>query len=191
MRRRLRHLLALAGACSALALGACGSSEDPEGDPLPAASVSDIENRLDEIQRRYDDAVEDGNLGACNQINSDSLKAIREIIAGLPEGVDADVRDAVKEGFARLGELADQECAALELEPEPRPEPVPVPVPVPEPEETETEETPTAPTDPDPKPEKDKEKKEKPDKGSGGIPPPENPNSNGGGVEAPGLEGGG
>lgn len=190
MSHRLRHLLALAGACSALVLGACGSSEEPEGDPLPAASVSDIENRLDEIQRRYDDAVEDGNLGACNQINSNSLKAIREIIAGLPEGVDADLRDALEKSFARLGNLADEECADIEPpEAEPAPAPAPEPEPEPAPEETVPEETPTVPAEPEP--EEKKEKKEKPDKGSGGAPAPENGNSNGGGVEAPGLEGGG
>jgi hypothetical protein len=141
--RRQRQLLAAIAACSAAGLGACGSSDEPKGKPLPSASVSQLQQRLDEIERRYQDAVDNGNVGACNDIGDDSLPAVEDVIASLPDNVDTDLRDALEQSFDRLRELTEQECADVEPEPEPEPEPVPE-EPVPEetvPEETVPEET--------------------------------------------------
>ncbi len=185
MTLRARYLLGVLGTCSALGLAACGASEEPKGDPLPADAVATLQQRLDEIERRYQDAVDNANVGACNDIGSDSLPAIQDVIAGLPQGVDAELRTAVDRSFARLAELTDADCADIEPEPEPDPEPVPAPDPVPEPvpetvpEETTPQETaPDEQTTPEPAPD------------SGGKPAkPEKP-PKGGGIEVPpGLEG--
>ena len=62
MTRHRRHLLAACAAC-ALAVAGCGSSDEPEGAKLPQASVAQLNQRLDEIQRRYDDARDNQNPG--------------------------------------------------------------------------------------------------------------------------------
>ena len=137
MNVRPRHLLGLLGICSTLALAACGSSDEPEGDPLPADAVAQLQQRLDEIERRYQDAVDNSNVGACEDIGNDSLPAVEDVIAGLPESVDPELRTAVDQSFARLAELTETECA--DIEPERVPEET-----VPEetiPEETVPEET--------------------------------------------------
>jgi hypothetical protein len=186
---RARHLLGVLGTCSALALGSCGSSEEPEGDPLPAGAVAELQKRLGEIERRYQDAVDNGNVGACNDIGSNSLPAVEDVIAGLPQSVDPELRTAVEESFARLGELAEAECADIEPAPKPAPEPAPEPVPAPEPEPEETVPEETVPQETAPEEEIDPELEED----SGGKPSkppkPEKPPKGGGGIEVPpGLE---
>ncbi len=183
MTRRLGQLLGVLGACSALALAGCGSaSDEPEGDPLPADAVAQLEIRLDEIERRYQDAVDNGNPGACRDIGTDSLPAVEVVLAALPESVDPELRTAVDRSFARLGELAESECADIEPEPMPE-EPVPE-EPIPEeiiPEETVPEETVPEETVPE---ETVPEEIVPPGNGNGG-----GNDGNGGGAEAPpGLE---
>ncbi len=182
MTLRARQLLGLLGACSVLAFAGCGSSEEPEGDPLPADAVTDLQTRLDEIERRYRDAIENGNVGACNDIGLDSLPAVDDVIAGLPAGVDPELRTAVDRSFDHLGELAETECADIEPEPVPE-EPVPEePVPdAPVPEETIPEETIPEETVPE---ETIPEEIVPPGNGGNG-----NGNGDGGGIEVPpGLE---
>ena len=179
MTRRPRQLLGVLGACSALALAGCGSpSEEPEGDPLPADAVAQLEIRLDEIERRYQDAVDNGNAGACKDIGSNSIPAVQKIVAGLPDSVDAELRSAVKASFVRLGELAESECA--DIEPEETVPEAPIPEePIPEetiPEETVPEETVPEETVPE---ETIPEEILPPDDGGGGG------GGNGGGAEAP------
>jgi len=181
---RARHLLGVLGTCSALALGSCGSSEEPEGDPLPAGAVAELQKRLGEIERRYQDAVDNGNVGACNDIGLDSLPAVEDVIAGLPQSVDPELRTAVEESFARLGELAETECADIEPAPKPEPEPEPEPIPEPEPEPAPVPEE-TVPQETVPEEEIDPEL----DEDSGGKPfkppKPEKPSKGGGGIEVP------
>lgn len=183
MTRRGRHSLAALSAAGALALAGCGSSDEPEGEPLPTASVEQLERRLDEIERRYQDAVDNGNVGACDDIGDDSLPAIQEVIDGLPPSVDPELRTAVERSFDRLRELTESECA--DVEPAPEPEPIPEPVPLPAPPETETE----------PEPEEEPEEEEAPEELPEETLPPQNNrngngNGNGGGVEVPpGLDG--
>jgi len=181
---RGRHPIAALTLAGALALAGCGSSDDPEGDPLPSASVERLEVRLDEIERRYQEAVDNGNVGACEDIGDDSLPAVQDEIDGLPQSVDPELRAAVERSFDRLAELTEAECADVEPARDPVPEAEPVPVPEPEPDtETQTEET--TPEEPTPEelpeevfPHQEKGKA----KGKG----------NGGGAEAPpGLQGDG
>ena len=50
-----RHPLPTALAvCACLGLGACGSNDEPEGEKLPADSVAALQNRIDEVERRYE-----------------------------------------------------------------------------------------------------------------------------------------
>ena len=143
MTTRVRHLPGALGSCLALALAACGgSSEEPDGDPLPADAVAQLQQRLDEIERRHQDAVDNGNVGACQDIGTDSLPAVEGVIADLPQSVDPELRTAVDRSFARLAELTDSECA--DIKPEPAPEETVPQEPIPEepvPEETVPEET--------------------------------------------------
>ena len=169
MNPRARHLFAVLGTCSAFALAACGSSDEPEGDPLPADAVAQLQQRLDEIERRYQDAVDNSNVGACEDIGNDSLPAVEDVIAGLPESVDPELRTAVDQSFARLAELTETECADIEPEPVPE-ETVPEEI-IPEetiPEETIPEETVPEETVPPEIPEEI-------------VPPGNNGNGNGGG----------
>ena len=188
---RPRAQLAALVACAALIVGAgCGSDDDPEGRPLPRQAANELEKRLDEVQRRFDAASEEGKAGACNDIDDDSYPAIDRIVNTLPENVDPEVRDALQASLERLRELTREGCADVEdttTQEEPAPPvttPPPAPVePQPAPEPTETQ--------PPPQDEnKDEEKKKKPDEGQeedGGIGPNGQgpPGQDGGGQPAP------
>ena len=69
-------------------MAGCGGSDEPEGEKLPQASVAELNQRLDEIQRRYDDARENQNPGACEDIQNDSFPEVKSILDALPEDVD-------------------------------------------------------------------------------------------------------
>jgi len=161
--RARQTLLALAAAAVLGATG-CGSSDEPppeRGKGLPADAVDALDRRLDEVQRRYDDGVDNGNVGSCEDIEGDSFSGeggIDELVSGLPRDVDPDLRAALERSIERVRELTG-DCAeqAEAVEPEPvEPEPEPVPVePVPEettPEETTPEKTKPEKTTPEPEP---------------------------------------
>lgn len=148
MSRYRQHPLALLLACSLMGLApaGCGSSGDEqEGEPLPRATAGELQKRLDEVERRYQDGVENNNPGACRDIQTDSFVAIDEILAGLPGTVDPDVRRAAKGSFENLRTLTEDGCADVqpgpetETETEPPPEEAAPEAPVPdvsEPEKT-------------------------------------------------------
>lgn len=176
------HLAALA-ACAALFLAAgCGSSDDkPEGEPIPADIAAVIQKRLDEVQRRYDDGVDNDNAGACKDIENDSYRAIDAAVDGLPKDVDPDVREALEVSLARLKELTGGGCADVKEEPVETQTQPPEPVtPPPVPEEPPPEQTETQPTTPEEKP---KDEKNGNGNGNGGTQP--------GGTGDPGVGGGG
>jgi hypothetical protein len=146
-------LLALIGA--GLAIAGCGGDE--EGEPIPAQTAQALEAELDGVQARIDN----GSAGACNDIlegdRGPNLERVQQLIDGLPEDVDPDVRSALEDSFDRLWELVEQDCdekaqeeeSERQEEPEPEPEPTPTETePEPEPTPTETEEEP-APTTPE------------------------------------------
>ncbi len=187
MKPRRRHLVALGGSAALLLSAGCGSSDEPQGEPLPPEAVAALEKRLDEVQRRYDDGTNNGNAGACQDIEKDSYKAIDATVEGLPEDVDPDVREALEASLTRLQELTREGCSDVkdsptETQPTPPQQPVAPPT-VPQqtvPEETVPEET---------VPEKEKPKKDK-EKGNGNG----DGDGNGtgpGGTEVPDPSGGG
>jgi len=183
--------IGLAGVAVALP-GGCGGSDEPEGKGLPGATASELERRLDEIERRYREAVDNDNVGACDDIQNDSIPAVNQLVSGLPDDVDPDVRQAVEESFNRLEELTRSECS--EVKPtETETEPEPLPTPTETTPETTTEETEPETTPEEEKPEEKQKKKDKEDKGNGGgaLPPGLDPSQPGqGGGAVPGSEGG-
>jgi hypothetical protein len=133
--KRISQLLAL-GAC----LAAAGCGADDEGKPIPAETAVALQTQLDTVQRRLDD----GSVGACQDIlegpREPNRDSVQQLIDGLPDDVDPDVRAALEESFENLWSLVESTCQ--EREPAEPAEPAPTP----EPEETETEtETETAP----------------------------------------------
>lgn len=204
MTSRARQTLLALAAAAALAATGCGSSaEEPakRGKGLPQSSVDALDRRLDEVQRRYDDGVDNGNVGACEDIESKSFKGedgvdgidgIDEIVSGLPQDVDPELRTALERSIERVRELTGdcaEQAAANPPAPVPEPEPEPVPVePVPEetvPEETTPEKTKPEKTTPEPKPKPEPKPEPSP------APPPAD---EGGGLEdrlvPPGQDGG-
>ncbi len=172
-------------ACATLAGVGCGS-DDSEGEGLPPEAVAVLDERLDEIQRRFDDATDESvNVGACNDIQNDSFAAIADTIDNLPDDVDPDVVDALNESFRRLQDLTQEGCADID-EPQTETETTPQET---TPEETQTQTTPPEQTETLPAP-------EQPDGGTGdgdgdgdGGGSSGGGGGGGGGLEAPGGDG--
>ena len=157
MSARLRHLLLIAGA--AVLLAGCGSDDEEPGPGIPADDVAAIDERLDEIQRRFDAQ----NAGACEDIDDDSFKAIQATISGLPSDTDPEIQKTLEEGLGRLQELTTEGCADVkpaETETETVPEET-------IPEETVPEETVTETVPPETQPETTPERTT-PGQGQGG-----------------------
>ncbi len=92
-------------------VAACGSDE--EGAPIPAESAAALENQLSGIEGRL--AVQ----GACNDItqgDDPNTNVVDQLIADLPDDVDSDVEQALRDGFDRLFQLVEERCAELEEE---------------------------------------------------------------------------
>jgi hypothetical protein len=177
--KRISLLLAL-GAC--LAAAGCGS-DDEGGKKIPAATAAALQQQLNGVQARLDN----GTPGACKDIlegtRGPNRAAVQQLIDGLPNDVDPDVRDALQESFDNLWSLVESECQDLtpdepaQTETQTQTEATPTETTPPETETTppETETTPpaTETTPPDG------------NGNSGGAIPPEgngNGNGNGGGV---------
>ena len=113
----LRHSVAVLAACAALAGVGCGS-DDSEGTGSPQRRSRSSTSDWTRSPRRFDDGTDDTpNPGACNDIQTDSFKAIRDTINSLPDDVDPDIEDALNESFRRLQDLTQEGCANVE-EPE-------------------------------------------------------------------------
>jgi hypothetical protein len=82
----------------------CGADEETKPS-IPPDSAAALEQRLDEIQARFDFGD-----GACADIANDSEPAVEDILASLPSSVDADVRSALRDSFDRLFQLAAEQC---------------------------------------------------------------------------------
>jgi hypothetical protein len=159
-----KRLLAVAACAAALVVAGCGGDdEEPEGAPIPQAQAQELEARLDEVQRRFDFGG-----GACGDIQDDSRPGVDQILATIPNRVDADVRQALADGFDRLFQLSQEQCEGEETETTEEPvETVPA--------ETETVEVPTTPTETVPP---DTDTTEQP---TTPVEPPGNGNGNGNG----------
>ena len=141
------------GITGLLAVAAClvaaGCGSDEEGEPIPAETANALQTRLNEIERRFDFGG-----GACADIENDSRPAVNQLIASMPDSVDADVREAVQEGFNRLFRLSQDQCnQEQQSETETETVPVPEPEPEPEPEPTTTVTVPPETTETTPPPE--------------------------------------
>jgi hypothetical protein len=136
-------LLALLGA--AFAIAGCGGDE--EGEPIPAQTAQALQAELDGVQARIDN----GSAGACNDIlegdRGPNLERVQQLIDGLPDDVDPDVRSALEDSFDRLWELVQQDCDDKAQEEESQRQEEPEPEPEPEPTPTETETVPETPTE--------------------------------------------
>ena len=182
--KRIFLLLAL-GAC--LAVAGCGS-DDEGGKPIPAATAAALEAQLDKVQERLDNGTE----GACKDIleappdRGPNRAAVQQLIDGLPNDVDPDVREALQESFDNLWSLVESECQDLKAD-----EPAQTTT-QPEPETTTTDTvtqpttptTPTTPTDTEPTTPDEEPLPPEGDGNNGGAIPPDGA---GGGV-GPGAE---
>jgi hypothetical protein len=172
MLKRTSGFVALA-AC----LAAVGCGSDGEGEPIPANIADQLETRLAEVERRFDVGG-----GACTDIEDDSRPAIEQLVGSVPQNVDADVRQALREGFDRLFALTAEQCeeeqtqtqTETETDPAPAPEPAPLEPETTPPETTETEPPPET-TETQPPPEQTQpeqpQPEQPPDQGQGGDAP--------------------
>jgi hypothetical protein len=175
--KRIPLLLALT-AC--LAATGCGS-DDEGGKELPANTAAALEDQLNRVQDRLDN----GSEGACRDIlegpRGPNRDAVQQLLDGLPNDVDPDVREATQESFDNLWSLVESKCEELkpdepaqtetstpETPTETQEEPTET---TPPPTDTETETTPTTPGEETIPPDGDGE--------NGGAIPPD---GNGGGV---------
>ena len=99
--RPFHALTALACGASLLFAG-CGS--DDGGRPIPTGLSEKISGELDLVQRRVETV-------ACNDLPEESYRDLERLMAQIPENVDPDVRDALRDGVNDLRGLADEECA--------------------------------------------------------------------------------
>jgi len=134
-----------------LALAACllaaGCGSDDEGAGIPRNSAAALENQLDSIQDRF----EFPGGAACADItdgDDPNTTAVQRRIDGLPADVDADVRDALQQGFDRLFQLVEEQCKKPQTETQTDT----VTEQAPPPPETETETTPPPTTETTPPP---------------------------------------
>jgi hypothetical protein len=175
--KRISLLLAL-GAC--LAAAGCGS--DDEGTPIPADTAAALDRQLDGVQARLDN----GSAGACRDILEGSRgpnrDAVRQLLDGLPGGVDPDVRDALEQSFENLWSLVERRCEEAAADEANKPEPAPEPETTTPETQTETTETTPPETDTGTTPEEETLPPDGDGENGGAIPPDENGNGNGGGI---------
>jgi hypothetical protein len=185
------RLLSLSLLLATLALAACGG--DDQGEGIPQGTASELLSELSAVEKRLDQ----GSVGACEDVIDESTPAIQKKLDSLPENTDAELRTALDESFTNLRTLTEQTCderrqeaedkkrktTETEAPPPPAPtEPTPPPV-------TETAPPTTTEKKPEPKPEPEpKPKNNGNGNGGGGN---DGGNSGGGGTRAPSTGGGG
>ena len=111
MKLRLRHLLAaaLVAAIAAIATG-CG---DEEGAQIPRDDARQIVSRLQEADRRLSQ-----DPPVCGDLSEDTIPALEQRVASLPDDVDKDVRSTLDDGIAHLRDLIEAECAQRKQQPD-------------------------------------------------------------------------
>ena len=171
MRSRITTTLALLAGLAAVA--GCGGEE--KGRAIPAETRQELQKQLTSIENRFEAAG-----GACADI-TENQASVQDTLDKLPADVDAEVRDTLSDGFARLFDLTSEQCdeqKGQETETETTEEPPPV--------TTTDEAPPPVETQPETQPQEDDtgKNKEKKDKGNGGA-------DNGGGIPVPGGDGSG
>jgi hypothetical protein len=108
---RLRHLLAAAfvAAIAAIATG-CG---DKEGAQIPRNDARQIVSRLQEADRRLSQEPP-----VCGDLSQDTIPALEQQVASLPDDVDKDIRSTLDDGIAHLRDLIETECAQRKQQPD-------------------------------------------------------------------------
>ena len=143
--KRISLLLAL-GAC--LATAGCGS-DDEGGKPIPADTAAALESQLDGVQARLDN----GSEGACKDIlegtRGPNRDAVQQLLEGLPNDVDPDVREALEQSFDNLWGLVESKCQDLQADEPTQTQTQAQPEPEPDTTETQTETTETTPPETD------------------------------------------
>lgn len=182
MRRRALTTLALLVA-AAVAAG-CGSDDD-KGAPIPADAAAALENQLTGIQGRLDVP------GACNDItggDDPNTDVVNQIIRDLPNDVDEDAVQGLRDGFDRLFALVEERCAEEREQTDTETDTVET-----EPEETTPTETVETETDTTPTETTEEPTDELPPGQDGELPPGQDDQGpgqgNGGGAIVPGGEG--
>ena len=174
------RLTALILVALGLALVAAGCGDD-EGPQIPRDEARNILRRLQEADRRLNQ-----DPPVCGDLSEDSIPALEDQVANLPEETDEGIKETMRDGIDHLRSLIEAECAARDEEPETdttttEEEPTTTTEQEPPPDTTtqppDTQTTPTTPTTPTPTT----------------PPPPDNPgngngngNGNSGGQPAPG-----
>ena len=175
---RIARLTALALVAVGLALAAAACGE--EGPQIPRDEARNIVRRLQEADRRLSQ-----DPPVCGDLSEDSIPALEDQVASLPEETDDAIKDTMRDGIDHLRSLIEAECASREEEPDTETtteEEAPTtteeePPPTTEPPDTETE-----PPDPETEPPDTETTPSPPGNGSGGQGPPE------GGAVAPKLK---
>lgn len=198
--RRNAKLAAVAASTALLWAAGCGGSDEEEPEPgIPRDAAERLSRELDLVQERIDVTREQSEPGSCRDVELKSYPDIQEIVEGLPDDTDPDVRRALERSIDRLKELTDSECRELteeieqrqeETTPEPTPPPAPAPTPTPEPPRTETQPEEEPPPD-EKKPDKDGDQQDDGDGDGGGQGPDGQgpPGQGGGGQPAPPAQG--
>jgi hypothetical protein len=103
VRRALPYVVALLlGVCAALVAACAGSTKGG----IPAASASDLKSQLEDIRERVD-------AGRCGELNG-QLRQVDEGIDSLPESVDEQLKQALRDGANRLRDVAPRECNEIQ-----------------------------------------------------------------------------
>ena len=180
----LKRIFTLLAVVACLAAAGCGS--DDEGKQLPRKTVAALDAQLEKVQERLDN----GSEGACKDIldappdRGPNRDAVQQLLDGLPDDVDPDVREATRESFDNLWSLVESRCEELKPEEPTETQTTPTETQT-QPTETETQptETETQPTDTTPTTPGEETTPPDGDGENGGAVPPEgNGNGNGGGV---------
>lgn len=183
----LKRIALVLSLCACLAAAGCGS-DDEGGKQIPAATAAALEAQLEKVQERLDNGTE----GACRDIleappaRGPNRAAVQQLIDGLPNDVDPDVRQALQESFDNLWSLVESKCEDLQADEPTQTTPTDTQTDT-TPTETETQPTETTPPPTDTEPTTPDEQPLPPegDGDNGGTIPPEgngNENGNGGGV---------
>jgi hypothetical protein len=101
-RRRTISLFAAAALAAAGGLGACGS-DNGGGKRLSRTSASELRSTLDSVEQ-------DVNTGDC-EAAATQARTLIERAGGLPDSVDAGLRQALVDSADRLQVLVSQRCA--------------------------------------------------------------------------------
>jgi outer membrane biosynthesis protein TonB len=98
------RLLLISLLVATFALAACGG--DDRGQGIPQNTASSLLSELAAVQNRLDQ----GSVGACEDVIDESVPAIQKKLDSLPEKTDSELRTALEDSFTKLRTLSEQTC---------------------------------------------------------------------------------